>query len=169
MRDPVDPNSQIFGMPSCLRVPIAASDIDAIEEYVGDVQRVIKRRDGQVKALLIKPYMIGEPEDPEALLWQHVNRKYFIERLYPSLQVWVHVDYRSYRKAYFDFGMLAPLSGYVLDHIQNREAVRLRDYSHPYIRLCPVSRSVNSSGGHNMGTEGMEKANLRMDQKHPKN
>jgi hypothetical protein len=36
--------------------------------------------------------------------------------------------------------------------------VRLRGYSHPYLRLCPVSHEVNSSGGHVTGGEGMETA-----------
>ena len=48
-----------------------------------------------------------------------------------------------------------------LDHIQNREAVRIGNYSHPYIRLCPVSRLVNTNGGGNTGGEGMEKESLR--------
>ena len=51
--------------------------------------------------------------------------------------------------------------GYFLDHIQNREAIRLREYSHPYLRLCPISRQVNTSGGTNTGGEGMEKDFLR--------
>jgi len=51
--------------------------------------------------------------------------------------------------------------GYFLDHVQNREAVRLRAYSHPYLRLCPVSRLVNTSGGSDFGGEGMEKEYLR--------
>ncbi len=152
-------------MPSCLRVPIAASDIESIEKYVGEIQNIIKGRDSQTKALLISPYMAGEPVSPLAKLWQHADRNDFVKRLYPALQVWVHVDYSSYRKAYFRFGMPALQDGYVLDHTQNRKAVRLNNYSHPYLRLCPVSRSVNASSGHLLGTEGMEKANAIADQK----
>ncbi|MDF7826414.1 hypothetical protein P4B35_20460 [Pontiellaceae bacterium B12227] len=163
MNAPVDPNSQTFGMPPCLRVPIAAANLDAIETYVGTVRRTVAGRDGQTKALLIEPHRIGEPEKPEALLWEHADRESYIDRLYPALQVWVHVNYRRYRKAYLDFGMPIPSAGPILDHIQNREAIRLRNLSHPYIRLCPVSRRVNSSGGHATGTEGMEKENLRAD------
>jgi len=40
-------------------------------------------------------------------------------------------------------------ANFVLDHIQNREAIRLREYSHPYLRLCPISSQVNTSGGTN--------------------
>ena len=163
----IDQNSQTFGMPPCLRVPIAAADIDSIETYVGTVVKTVKSRRGRINAMLITPHMIGDPETPQALLWQHPDKQDYIERLYPSLQVWVHVDYRTYRKAYMDFGMPVPPKGYVLDHIQNRVTIRLREYSHPYLRLCPVSNKVNSSGGHNTGTEGMEKANLRKDRKNP--
>ena len=46
---------------------------------------------------------------------------------------------------------------YFLDHVQNRKAIGLRDNSHPYLRLCPVDRRVNTSGGHSAGGEGMEK------------
>ena len=56
----------------------------------------------------------------------------------------------------------------LLDHIQNREAVRLRGNSHLYLRLCPVSRLVNTSGGGNTGGEGMEKDFLRtLEDVHP--
>lgn len=57
----VDPNSQTFGMPSCLRVPIAAFDVEAIETYVGVVKDTVIGRDKKVKALLIQPHIIGEP------------------------------------------------------------------------------------------------------------
>ena len=73
----------------------------------------------------------------------------------------MHVDFNGYRKAYERLGMPTIPRDHVLDHIQNREAIRLRDYSHPYIRLCPVSRAVNTSAGHDSGGEGMEKEHLR--------
>lgn len=81
--------------------------------------------------------------------------------MFPDRQVWVHVDYDGYRAAYISFGMPAIPAGHFLDHVQNREASRLRGYSHPYVRLCPVSRGVNTSGGHLAGGEGMEKDYLR--------
>ena len=74
--------------------------------------------------------------------------------------MWVHGHYARYRNAYIKFGMPPLENGQVLDHVQNRKALRLRWCSHPYLRLCPVSRSVNSDGGHQTGAEGMEKAHL---------
>jgi hypothetical protein len=63
--------------------------------------------------------------------------------------------------AYQRFGAPPIPAGYFLDHVQNREAIRLRERSHPYLRLCPVSRRVNTSGGGIHGGEGMEKDYLR--------
>jgi len=48
-----------------------------------------------------------------------------------------------------------------LDHLRNRAVVRLTDYRHPFVRLCPVSRETNTSGGLNNGVEGLEKANIK--------
>jgi hypothetical protein len=63
----------------------------------------------------------------------------------------VHVDFDGYRDAYKQFidqfGLPAIPPGYFLDHVQNRKAIRQRGYTHPYLRLCPVSRAVNTSGG----------------------
>lgn len=167
MNYPIDENSPTHGMPSCLRVPTAASDIASIQKYVGHIENTVKGRDNQIKALFIKPYMTGNPENPQAKLWELPEKEFFIKQLYPQYQVWVHVDYRNYRKAYLNFGMPTPPIGYVLDHIQNRKVIRLVNYKHPYLRLCPVSRSVNASGGHIMGTEGMEKSNIINDRKLP--
>lgn len=48
-----------------------------------------------------------------------------------------------------------------LDHIQNRRAARLRWYSHPFLRLCPVSRITNTNSGHASGAEGVEVAYVK--------
>lgn len=71
-----------------------------------------------------------------------------------------HVDYTGYRRAYLKLGGEPIPEGCFLDHVQNRKAIRLRDYSHPYVRLCPVSRLVNTSSGVRNGAEGMERAHL---------
>ena len=52
-------------------------------------------------------------------------------------------------------------AGAVLDHVKNRAAVRLSGYRHPFVRLCPVSQETNTSGGLDIGAEGMEKDFLR--------
>lgn len=157
----LDSRSQTFGLPPSLSIPIAARSVTAIEKFVGI--RIDEKfgRDGTNNALLVEPYERPDIEHSEIQLWKEENAREYFNRLHPDRQVWVHVDYSSYRKAYIGFKMPAMADGYFLDHIQNREAVRLKGYSHPFLRLCPVSRQVNTSGGHNLGGEGMEKAYLR--------
>jgi hypothetical protein len=152
-----DPSSLTFGLPDCLHVPIAASGTAAIEAYVGPIIQREIGRDDRVNALLVQ----GPPREnctgTCAPLWRQADAARFEERLYPAQQVWVHVDFHGYRKAWLKFGL--PLAAnQVLDHIQNRKAMRLRGSSQPYLRLCPISNCVNTSGGVNSGGEGMEKA-----------
>ena len=39
--------------------------------------------------------------------------------------------------------------------------MRLSGYRHPFLRVCSVSRETNTSGGLDIGAEGMEKVELR--------
>lgn len=157
----IEPQARTFDLPNCLLVPIAAVSVEAIESFVGAVVASIRNRSGSPSALCVVPqdYPIGKI--PSVGLWQCEDSPRFEHLLHPAKQVWVHVDYSGYRKAYIRFGMPAISPGYVLDHVQNREAIRLRGYSHPYLRLCPVSRQGNTSGGSPYGGEGLEKAFLR--------
>ncbi len=162
-----DERAQKFGLPDSLLVPIAARSVEAIELYIGKAITLIKGRSGRVNAIAIVPHHWPPRKEPDTPLWAHEKAVEYAQRLHPKKQVWVHVDYTNYRKAYIRLGMPEIPSGYVLDHIQNREAIRLREYSHPYLRLCPVSRQVNTSGGTNTGGEGMEKEFLRSLKKRP--
>lgn len=157
----VDPTANTFGLPACLRVPIAAAGIEAITEYVGALVDRIVARDGRINAVCVEPYDRAPREDPRVALWREPGAAFYRAQLHPARQVWVHVDYRRYRAAYLHFGMPPLPAGHVLDHVQNRAAIRLRGYSHPYLRLCPVSAAVNTSGGVDAGGEGMEKAYVR--------
>ena len=157
----IDPTASTFGLPNCLVVPIAATGTDAIEAFVGTVVASVKSRNSRLSALCVVPHDYPVKKNRLVRLWQHENSCQFEQRLHPPKQVWVHVDYSGYRRAYIRFGMPTIPSGYFLDHVQNREAIRLREYSHPYLRLCPVSRHVNTSGGSRYGGEGLEKVFLR--------
>lgn len=150
-----------FGLPPCLWVPIAAVSVAAVERFVGKIVAQKTSRSGRVNAMLVQTALNRAPENFRVALWREPNSSLYRERLFPGRQVWVHIDYAGYRRAYLNFGMPAIQQGYFLDHIQNRQAIRLRGYSHPFVRLCPVSRGVNTSGGHDTGGEGMEKAFLR--------
>jgi hypothetical protein len=155
-----DPNAQTFGLPPCLRIPIAAVSVEAIRTNVGVIVETKTGPTGRINAVCVQPHDRAFKRDPRVKLWKHPEAAKFAERLHPPKQVWVHVDYDGYRDAYIGFGMPPITPGYLLDHVQNRKAIRLRLYSHPYLRLCPVSRSVNTSGGINAGGEGMEKSFL---------
>jgi hypothetical protein len=155
-----DGTASRFGLPACLVIPIAAVSIDAIEDLVGRIESRIVGRDGRVNAISVSPFGRAD-EHPGVELWSHPNAPLHRERLHPPRQVWVHVDYPGYRSAWRKFNMPTINSEEFLDHVQNREAILLRGYSHPYLRLCPVSRAVNTSGGNDYGGEGMEKQFVR--------
>lgn len=157
----IDDKAQKFGLPKSLFVPIAARSVDSIERYVGTVFERVHGHTGRINAIAVMPYEWPPQKEPNIALWTHAKASEFEQRLHPKQQVWVHVDYSGYRKAYIRFGMPEIPANCVLDHVQNREAIRLRGYSHPYLRLCPISRQVNTSGGTNTGGEGMEKEFLR--------
>jgi len=63
---------------------------------------------------------------------------------YPR-QVWVHVDYGAYRRAYIRAFPDVALAGLVLDHVMNRRVARLKGFT--YLRIVPISRPANSSHG----------------------
>ena len=96
------------GLLPCLYVPIAARDTSAIERYVGRIatQLMPKLPD---KALLIEAYA-PETADARMAIWDHPESVV----LHLPRQVWVHVDYRAYRRAYLqafpDFDLTASFS-----------------------------------------------------------
>jgi len=161
MSFPIDDHAQKFGLPTSLLVPIAARSVEDVELYVGVIEEQLVGRTGRFNALSVRPHNWPIEKEATTPLWRHEGSASFEQRLHPDQQVWVHVDYSAYRKAYARLCTDPIPSGYFLDHVQNREAIRLRECSHPYLRLCPVSRQVNTSGGTNTGGEGMEKEFLR--------
>lgn len=154
----VDPTAATYGLPRSMCVPIAARNLEAIQQFVGPICSTYGRVGHSEGAVLVDTS--ARPVKDGATIWTHPREADYELRLFPLLQVWVHVDYNRYRAAYAKLGMPSIPEGEFLDHVQNRRAIRLRDYSHPYVRLCPVSRLVNTSGGASSGAEGMERAHL---------
>ena len=97
-------------------------------------------RGPQRKALLIEAH---EPEKPDERLaiWNVPEAAI----LHCPMQVWVHVDYGAYRRAYIKAFPNVDLAGMVLDHIMNRRVARLKGFT--YLRIVPISREANSSHG----------------------
>jgi len=140
---PIDPYAldtpRNSGLSPCLFIPIGARDLDAIETYVGRV--VMHLASGTPsRALLVEAH---EPEkrDERLAIWNLPESAIF----HSPMQVWVHVDYRAYRRAYLRALPDSDLNGLVLDHVLNRRVARLKGFQ--YVRIVPISREANSSHG----------------------
>jgi hypothetical protein len=128
-----------FGLPPCLHVPIGAIDTLAIENYIGTIEGGLTAGPTP-RALLVKPYT-PSPPDRRLPIWRMAASAVF--HLDP--QIWVHVDYRGYRRAYCDvFGTLDGRD-VVLDHVMNRRVARIKGMQ--YVRIVPISRASNSNSG----------------------
>lgn len=130
---------KMSGLMPCLYIPVAARNTQAIETYVGRILTSLTQGLPS-KALLVEAY---EPEKPDERLaiWSVPQAAV----LHYSKQVWVHVDYTSYRSSYRRAFPDCDLSGLVLDHVMNRRVARLKGFS--YLRIVPISREANSSHG----------------------
>lgn len=91
------------------------------------------------RALIVEPYYI--PKRDALPIW-HLPESSI---LHHPRQVWVHVDYTGYRKAYVKALGILKGCGNVLDHVMNRRVARLKYFS--YLRIVPISREANSSSG----------------------
>lgn len=142
-RLPIDQHAiripQSSGLLPCLYIPVAARDTNAIETYVGRILGPLALRSPD-KALLVEAHEPDEPDDRLAI-WSHPGAAI----LHYPRQVWVHVDYSAYRRAYIRAFPDVDLAGFVLDHIMNRRVARLKGFT--YLRIVPISREANSSHG----------------------
>ena len=126
-----------WALPDCLHVPIAAVNEAAIITYIGEVEQVLA--DGSPrKALLIrtkKPPSI----DKQLPIWEIPGSKILHERR----QVWVHVGFTRYRRAYKTAFPDHAIDDKVLSHALNRRIAALMGFA--YVRITPNSRGCNSS------------------------
>lgn len=129
-----------FVLPEELHLPIAAKNLKALSEYVGAIKCELSIV-GTNNAFLISVPNAMIP-DPNLAIW-HQPRSYILNM---NLQVWVHVNYRSYRRAYIKAFHEDNIKDFVLDHILNRRIARLKGYN--YLRIIPVSKGVNSSSSY---------------------
>jgi hypothetical protein len=138
MLDPVaSERVKRYGIPDCLRVPIAAVDEAAIETYVGRIVRDLSGNKSR-KAFLLEA-QAPPPIDSHLPIWKHSAAA----TLYQSLQVWVHRDYTRYRGAYQRAFPNQELEASVLSHAMNRRLAKLKGFE--FVRLAPASRAANSS------------------------
>ena len=130
---------QASGLLPYLYVPIAARDTSSIETYVGKITARLAPRSPS-KALLVEAYEPEKPDDRLAI-WDLPESSVLH---YPQ-QVWVHVDYSGYRRAYKRAFPSADLTDFVLDHVMNRRVARLKGFT--YLRIVAISRAANSIKG----------------------
>src|SRR5207245_131924 len=99
--------------------PVAARDITALETYVGRISTRLAPNPN--KALLVEAHEPEQP-DPRLAIWGVPEAAI----LHCPTQVWVHVDYNAYRRAYMRAFPATDLSVLVLDHVMNRRVARLK-------------------------------------------
>lgn len=128
-----------FALPPCLHVPVAARDEDSIELYIGKIRKVLSPGNPN-NAVLVERYD-PPPSNRKLPIWQLESSTV----IHAPRQVWVHVDYTGYRRAYAEAFPERDLTGLVLDHVLNREVARLKGFQ--YLRIIPISRAANSSSG----------------------
>jgi hypothetical protein len=127
------------GLPPCLYVPIAAKDQAAIERHVGSIVRAVGS--GPPNQALLVACHAPSRRDASLPIWTHENSGV----LHCAKQVWVHVDFGAYRRAYKASFPSEDLSGLVIDHVMNRRVARVKGFA--YVRLVAISRGANSSSG----------------------
>lgn len=137
MIDPVaSERAQRYGVPACLRVPIAAIDEAAIGLYVGEIIQTLSGN-GTRRAFIVRAHA-PPPRDPALPIWDEPGSAV----LYQPLQVWVHRGYtryaKAYRRAFPDFA-----AGPVLSHAMNRRLAALKGFE--FVRITPTSNVANVS------------------------
>lgn len=78
-----------------------------------------------------------------------ISRCESAELIHRPLQVWVHVGYNGYRRAYKKALPNENIDGKVLSHASNRRIAVLQGFQ--YVRVTPVGRGSNSSSAFSEG------------------
>jgi hypothetical protein len=126
-----------WALPECLHVPTAAVDEVAITTYIGEIERVLVEGSPR-KALLVaakRPPSI----DARLPVWELPDSRILHQRR----QVWVHIGFAGYRRAYKKAFPDETIDGKVLSHALNRRMAALMGFA--YVRITPNSRGCNSS------------------------
>lgn len=124
------------GMPESLLVPIAATDLQALQRHVGmSCEAAPRTRPGNAYCVATQcgPLRSNLP------IWQHPKA----DILDAHIQVWVDIRYSGYRRAYRAAFPDEDLTASVIHHVMNRRYAQLHGFR--YVRLVPISRSTNSS------------------------
>lgn len=129
----------VAGLSPCLRVPVAARDLAAIEEHVGTVVRQFRDRP-DAPGYLVSASIMADI-DRRLPVWDLHGSSIF----HSQLQLWVHVDSRRYRGLFTEALPNIDIKGKDIDHVTNRHVARLKGFS--YLRLVAISPAANRSSG----------------------
>lgn len=127
-----------WALPDCLHIPIAAVDEAAITAYIGEIEEVLAGGSPR-KALLVRTKE-SPSIDTQLPIWEIPGSKILHERR----QVWVHIGFTRYRRAYRKAFPDDAIDDKVLSHALNRRTAALMGFA--YVRITPNSRGCNSSG-----------------------
>lgn len=128
-----------FGLPWCLHIPIAARDEASIYSHVGSLIHVVVPGTPS-KAVLVQTEA-PERMDSTLPIWQEPGAS----NLFRSPQLWVHVDFLAYRRAYAKAFPIEDIRGLDVDHVLNRHVAKVKDFL--YVRLVAISKAANRSSG----------------------
>lgn len=126
-----------WALPECLHVPVAAVDEAAISDYIGEIERILAVGSPS-RALLVRAESLS-PLDPSL----PISKLPSSNILHLPMQVWVHIRYGGYRRAYKKAFPGEDIDGKVLSHAVNRRTADLQGFQ--YVRITPVARGSNSS------------------------
>lgn len=135
-------------MPSDIHIPIAARSKEAITKYIGTISEIHSK--SQINSAFLVKLDEFPCADKKSAIWKVKEA----EILHCTSQMWVHVNYTNYRKAYQKAFPEQNLKNFVIDHIMNRRVARLKGYE--YLRIIPISRAANSSSGNITEKYGFE-------------
>jgi hypothetical protein len=143
----LDTHADTSGLSPSLIIPIAAKNLEALKTYVGDI--VTANKENSAFLVHFNPL----EESKELAVWEH-ERAHLINS---KTQIWVHVDFKSYRNFYNKEMNHVDTKDYVIDHIMNRRLAR--ELGFEFIRLIHVSRGTNSSSGRGPENEAIKYQN----------
>lgn len=126
-----------YSLPECLHVPIAAENEEIIAKYIGDIKAVVAV--GTPNKALVVMVDPPPPRDTRLPIWSKPES----DILFEQMQVWVHVSYNGYRRAYKKARPAEDVSSKVLSHCMNRRHAALKGFQ--YVRIVPAAQSTNSS------------------------
>lgn len=124
-------------LPECLHVPTAAVDEAAISSYIGDIKRILAVGSPS-RALFVR---VESPPSIDPSL--PISKLPSSTILHSPMQVWVHIHYGGYRRAYKKAFPGENIDGKVISHAMNRRTAELQGFQ--YVRITPASRAPNSS------------------------